>query len=190
MSKIWTSIILICLFYGLFTDNISSINQVISSVGEETLNFCLPLIAVLSLYNGILKIAEVSGMVEWIQKLLKPLLKKILPDIKHNEKALGYISLNVALNMIGLGSAATPSGLKAMEELQKENKDKDTASRSMVTFIIMNTAGVTFISSTVIALRTRMNAVHPTSFIPLGIVVTLLTSCIALCIDRWCNYRK
>ncbi|MDE6195754.1 MAG: spore maturation protein A, partial [Erysipelotrichaceae bacterium] len=106
-----------------------------------------------------------------------------------DKETMGYIATNITVNMFGLGGAATPMGLKAMEGMQKHNKKKDTASRSMVTFLILNTAGVTLFSTTLIALRASFHSQDVTGFMPLALIATLFASFVGLVIDRWWNHR-
>ena len=116
-------------------------------------------------------------------------MKRLFPDLKDDEETLGYVATNVVVNMVGLGSAATPVGLQAMKGMQRQNPDKDTASRSMITFLVLNTAGVTLLSTTLIALRASFHSLHVTGFMPYAIVSTLFASVVGLSIDRWWNYR-
>ena len=140
-------------------------------------------------WNGILYIARDAGIIHGLERLFHPLLKRLFPDLKDDEETLGYVATNVVVNMVGLGSAATPVGLQAMKGMQRQNPDKDTASRSMITFLVLNTAGVTLLSTTLIALRASFHSLHVTGFMPYAIVSTLFASVVGLSIDRWWNYR-
>ena len=121
---------------------------------------------------------------------MHPLLKWLFPDLKHDEETLGYVATNVVVNMVGLGSAATPVGLKAMEGMQKHNEQKDTATRSMVTFLVLNTAGVTLFSTTLVAMRSSFHSIDVMGFLPYAIVSTLFASFIGIMVDRWWNYHE
>ena len=116
------------------------------------------------------------------------MLHRLLPDVK-NKQALGYIATNVVVNMFGLGSAATPAGLQAMKLLQQENPDPKRASRPMVTFLVLNTAGVTLFSTSIIAIRAAFRSQDVLSFLPFAILATVFASLIGLAVDRWWNYR-
>ena len=142
------------------------------------------------LWTGILKIAEESGLLSKFALLLKPFLKRIFPDIPKDNKALGYISSNIAANMLGLGSAATPAGLKAMEELQKINPSKDTASTPMITFLVLNTAGVTLIPTTILALRGAYHSSNPEIIILPAIIATFCSSVAGLTLDYIIRKKK
>ena len=130
-----------------------------------------------------MKIAEDAGLLNKFAHFLRPLLKRLFPSVDKDSKALGYISSNIAANMLGLGSAATPFGLKAMEELQKDNPKKDTASTAMITFLVLNTAGVTIIPTTIIAIRMAYKSVSPTSIILPAIIATGTSFVFAIFLD-------
>jgi spore maturation protein A len=131
-----------------------------------------------------MNIAKKSGLLDKLAKLITPLLKIIFPEIPKNSPCFSYISINIIMNMLGVGNAATPFGLKAMESLQELNKNKDTASRSMITFIILNTAAVTIIPTTIISLRVLNKSLNPMSIVPYIIITSTLSCIIGLIIDR------
>lgn len=150
----------------------------------------LELMPVIVLWTGIMKIAEESGALDKFAKILEPFLKKLFPSVKNGSKALGYISSNIAANALGLGSAATPAGLKAMQELQKENTDKTKASEAMVTFLVLNTAGVTVIPTTILAMRVMYNSSNPAEIIPPAVIATALSCVSGLTLDYIIRKRK
>ncbi len=190
MNKIWSVLVIIAIIFGLINNRIVEINNVIINVGEDTLNFVIPIIVTTSFWAGILNVARHNGVLAFLQKCLNPLLKFLFPDLKDEDEILQYIAANVVINMFGLGFAATPSGLKAMKLMQEKNLNKDTATRSMVTFLVLNTAGVTLVATNIIALRNKYGSVDATSFIPLAIIATFCASIAGLTLDRWWNYRK
>ena len=143
----------------------------------------MEMLPLLVLWMGIMNIAEKSGLLMKFAKLLKPFLKKLFPSVK-NDEALGYIASNVACNALGLGSAATPFGLKAMKTLQEENPQKDTASEGMITFLVLNTSGVTIIATDIIAIRSMYGASNPSIILSTTIVATVLGVFVGLILDR------
>lgn len=183
VNYIWGILIGLGIIYSLCTGNIDVINNSILTNVNEALDLMLNLLPIIVLWTGILKIGEDSGLLDKFAKLLRPLLSKLFPDIPKDNKALGYISSNIAANMLGLGSAATPAGLKAMNELQKINPDKDTASTPMITFLVLNTAGVTLIPTTIIALRASYNSSSPGEIILPAIIATMCSSIAGLTLD-------
>lgn len=190
MNILWLCMIILSILYCLLCGRIDIVNDVFMNVGKETFDFVIPLLCIMVFWNGILYIAKDAGILRFIEKLFHPLLKKLFPDIAHDEETLGYVATNVVVNMVGLGSAATPAGLKAMQGMQKHNKEKDTASRSMITFLVLNTAGVTLLSTTLIGMRASFHSLEVTSFMPYAILSTMFASFVGLLVDRWWNYRE
>lgn len=141
VSYIWFFLIVVGIVYSFLTGNISVINESILTNGADALELMLSIFPVIVLWSGIMKIAEEAGMLRKFAKILEPILSKLFPSVPKDNPALGFIASNIAANMMGLGSAATPFGLKAMTELQKINDKKDTASVPMITFWFLNTGG-------------------------------------------------
>lgn len=189
MTIFWCSMILTSILFGVFNGRIHLISETIVTVGSETLEIVLPLIAVTCFFNGLVEIAFESGCIRWLEKRMNPFLRYLLPDIKHDEETLGYVASNIVINMFGLGSAATPVGLKAIKGMQKHNIHSTTASRSMITFLVLNTGGVTLFPTSIIALRVAYNSKDATSFIPFAVLATLSASLAGLIVDRWWNHR-
>ena len=190
VGYIFAFLIGIGIIYSLITGNISVINDSILTNANEALELILNLLPIIVLWTGLLKIAEDSGLLEKFANLLKPLLHRLFPSIPDSSKALGYISSNIAANMLGLGSAATPAGLKAMQELQSINPKKDTASPAMITFLVLNTAGVTIIPTTILALRTAYHSFNASEIILPAIIATICSSIAGLSLDYIIRKRK
>ena len=190
VGYIWAVLIGIGIIYAFFSGNLNVINESILTNATEALDLILNLLPIIVLWTGILKIAEESGLLEKFANFLNPILHKLFPDVPKENKALGYISSNIAANMLGLGSAATPAGLKVMNELQKLNKEKDTASPPMITFLILNTAGVTLIPTTILALRVAYKSASPSEIILPAILATLLSSIAGLTLDFFIRKRN
>lgn len=169
---------------SLFTGNIKIVNEQILFSGKSTLDILIKMFYILSLWMGISKVAVKSGLLNKLSKLLQPLLRLLFPEIDKNNKSLDYISSNIIANMFGLGSAATPFGLQAMKELQQINPNKDTASKSMITFLILNTSGLTIIPTTVISMRLMHNSINPSSILPATIISTLISTVLSILIDK------
>ena len=190
VGYIWAFLIGIGIIYALITGNITVINESILTNANEALDLILNLLPIIVLWTGILKIAEKSGLLNKFANFLNPILCKLFPSVPKNNPALGYISSNIAANMLGLGSAATPAGLKAMEELQKINQEKDTASTPMITFLILNTAGVTLIPTTILALRVAYKSVSPSEIIVPAIIATTCSSIAGLTLDYFIRRKN
>ena len=183
VNIIWSLLIIISITYSLLTGNISSINDEIILSGKSAFTLILTMLEVTVLWTGILRIAEKSGLLRKFSKLIFPILSKLFPSIPQEHKSLDYISSNVAANMMGLGSAATPFGLKAMKSLQEINSNKKCASDAMITFLVLNTSGVTIIPTTVIAMRMSANSADPTEIIITSIIATICSSVAGLTLD-------
>jgi len=190
INKIWGIFILVGILFTLFFGEISSLNDTILTSASSGVNMVLELLPILVLWSGLMKIAEKSGVLENISRVFRPLLSKLFPSIRRDSKALGYITSNIVANALGLGSAATPFGLKAMEEMQKENKDKKQASDGMITFLVLNTSGVTIIPTTVIALRLMHGSANPEEIILPAILATLCSSVAGLTLDYFRRRKR
>ena len=184
INYIWAFFIILGITYGIITNNISVINETLITSGTSAIELIFKLIPLMCLWLGVMKIAEDSNLINILSKHLSKIISPLFPELKGDTKSITYISSNIILNMLGVGNAATPFGLKAMREMQKLNKNKDTASRSMITFLVINTSSVTLIPSTIISLRVLNNSSNPTSIVPLCIISTFTSSLIGLLLDR------
>lgn len=190
VSIIWAVLIFLGVFYYLFTGNIEALNNEVLTNSKKALELMLELMPIIVLWTGLMKIAEDSGLLFKFAKFLSPFLRKLFPDVKKDSLALGYIASNIAANMLGLGSAATPFGLKAMDELQKENPNKKEASTPMITFLVLNTAGVTIIPTTILAMRVMYNSANPEEIILPAILATAISSISGLTLDYFIRRKK
>lgn len=184
INYIWAFFIIVGIIYGFFTGNIESINNTLINSGTSALEIIFKLIPLMCLWLGIMNIASDSGLIDLLAKRLNKILKILFPEIPNNHEALTYISSNIILNMLGVGNAATPFGLKAMKKLQELNNNKDIASRSMITFLVINTSSVTIIPTTIISFRILNNSINPTGIVPLCIITTFISSFIGILLDR------
>ena len=183
VNIIWGLFIVIGIVYGVLSGNVKTINDILINSGKTSIEIIMEMIPVLVIWMGLMEIAEKSGLLNLISKKLSNILRILFPSIPKDNKALGYIASNVAVNMAGLGSAATPFGLKAMEELQKINPKKDTASEAMITFLVLNTGGVTIIPTTIIALRSFHKSANPNEIIITCILATFISCTCGLILD-------
>jgi spore maturation protein A len=181
INFVWFLLVIVGLVFSLLSKN-NSISDVILNTSYDTLDMIMSIGPLIVLWCGVMNIADKSGLLLKFSKLLTPLLKKLMPSVK-NEKAFLYISSNIAANMLGLGSVATPAGLKAMKELNVDNNDKTRASDGMITFLVLNTSGVTVIPMTVIALRMGYGSVDPSKIIIPSIIATIVSSVSGLLLD-------
>ena len=142
------------------------------------------MIPLLCLWLGVMKIAEKSGLLSRVSVFFTKILHPLFPELKKGDEAISYIASNIVMNMLGLGNAATPFGFKAFECIQKDNHKKDTATRSMITFLVINTASVTIIPTTVISFRILNKSLNPTEIVGACLVVTILSCLFGIVVDR------
>ena len=184
INVIWIILISIGIVYGVLTNNLEVVNNTIIDSTKVSLDMLLKIFPVLALWMGLTKIAEKSGLLQNLSLKLSPLLVKLFPEIPKGHESLGLIASNVISNIFGLGSAATPFGLKAMSSLQELNKNKKVASRSMITFLVLNTSGLTLIPTTIISLRMMHGSVNPTIIVFACILSTTFSTMGGLIVDR------
>ena len=184
INKLWIFFIVLCSLFLIINGKADILNNQIISSGKTTLDLILQIFPLLAIWLGIMNIAKKSGLLDKVSKAISPFLSKLFPEIPKGHESLGLISSNIIANLFGLGNAATPFGLKAMESLQTLNKDKKTASRSMITFLVINTCGVTLIPTTIISLRLMHDSTDPTSIVVPCMLVTFISLFIGLIIDR------
>ena len=165
LNIIWPLFIVISFIYAFFSGNIEQVSNGIFESLTDVVNLSLTFLGTMCLWNGIMEIAKKTTLIKKLTSLLKPLIKFLFPELTKNEKAKEEISMNIIANVLGLGNAATPLGLKAMKTMQKENKDKTTLSNSMALFILINTASIQLIPTNVIAIRNSLNSTAPTQII-------------------------
>lgn len=183
INYIFAFFFIIGITYSLITGNLNIGNEMLNA-SHTGIELIMNIIPIMCLWLGIMNIAKKSGLLDMLAKKLTPILKIIFPEIPDNSPCLSYIGTNIIMNMLGVGNAATPFGLKAIKEMQVLNNKKDTATRSMITFLVMNTASVTLIPTTIISLRIMHKSINPESIIPYIIITSSLSCLIGLVLDR------
>lgn len=172
INIIWFFLLIVGIIFGLITGNGEIISKAVISSTEASVKLIIGLIGMMSLWCGIMKIAQKSGMTDKIATVLKPILNLIFKDVSKNKNAMGSILLNLTSNMLGLSNAATPFGVKAMEELQKVNPNKDTATDDMALFLVLNAACIQLIPTSVISMRAACGSNNPGIIIVPAIITT------------------
>ena len=175
MNYIFFFLIVISILVGVFNGTLQEVVNAMLESCNVAIRIAFSLIGIMAFWLGIMRIAEKSGLVNIISKLIYPITKPLFKDIKKDSPALGDITMSVSANALGLTNAATPIGLKVMKELQDENPNKDSATDSMCMFLAMNTAGVQIIPATVIAILVGVGAKNPTEIILPTLIVTTLS---------------
>ena len=189
VNIIWIALIVLGIIYSFFTNNLDKLNTTIIDSTKISLDMLFKIFPVLALWMGLTKIAETSGLLKRLSNKLSPILTKLFSDIPKEDESLGLIASNVVSNIFGLGSAATPFGLKAMQSLQKLNKKKDTVTKSMITFLTLNTSGLTLVPTTIISLRLMYGSINPTSIVLACILSTTISTISGLLMDRFLRRR-
>ena len=182
INYIWGVFIVLGVIISIIKRDPNLTNNLITS-GTKGIDMIINLVPLMCLWLGTMKIADSSGLLNIISNKLSKIIRVIFPEIPKGVPAIAYITSNIVMNMLGLGNAATPFGLKAMKELQRLN-NTTTASRSMITFLVINTSSVTIIPATVISIRILNNSINPTSIVPLTIITTFISTFLALVLDR------
>lgn len=190
MNKIWAFFIVSSILFSLCTGNLDTMNKQILDTGKVAFEMTVKIIPVMALWLGIMKIASLSGLLSKMACKISRPLKILFSDIPKNHESFSLISSNIIANLFGLGNAATPFGLKAMESLQTINPKKDTASRSMITFLVLNTSGLTLIPTTIISLRMMYGSKNPTEIVVGCILATLCATLAGLLMDRFLARRS
>ena len=171
LNLIWPIFIIISCTYGIFAGKVNEMNTAVFSSVADGVQLAITFLGTICLWSGIMQIASKTSLMIKLTQLLKPIISFLFPDVNPEKEEYKQISMNIVANLLGLGNAATPIGLKAMKELQKSNPKKDTLSNSMIMFIVINTASIQLIPTTVIAIRDSLGASNPTEVIvPIWIV--------------------
>ena len=184
VNIIWMSFLVIGITFGILSGNVKLINDTIIESSKTGLDMIVKIFPVLALWMGLMEIAEKSGLLDKMSKCISPLLIKLFPEIPKGHKSISLIASNIIANIFGLGSAATPFGLKAMHSLQELNEKKDTASRSRITFLVINTSGVTLVPTTIISLRMMYKSINPTKIVFACILGTIISTIGGIIIDK------
>lgn len=190
VNYIWVIMTLIGLCFAIVNGTMAEVNAAVFSGAKEAVTLCIGLISILVFWLGMMRIAEDSGLLSKLSSLFRPLVSKLFPEVPSSHPAMGYILSNMIANMFGLGNAATPLGIKAMEELKELNGGKNEVSRSMITFLAINTSSITLIPTTVIAIRMNYNSENPTDIVGPTLIATAVSAVAAIFIDRYFYYRR
>lgn len=187
INLIWLFLLAIGIVYAGLQGRIDVVTQSAISAAEGAVSLSLKLIGVMCLWLGMMKIAELAGIVKFISRLLSPLLCFLFPSVPRNHPAMGAIIMTLSANLLGLGNAVTPLGIKAMQGLQQLNPKKDTASDGMCTLLALCTAGFTLIPATIIAIRSAAGSVNPTEIVAPTLIVSFMATVSVIVADRVCR---
>lgn len=200
LNYIWAFMILVGIVYAAFTGNMAAVTDAALSSAGEAVSLCITMAGVMALWMGLMKIAEKSGLIARLTKGIQPFLSFLFPDIPKSHEARQYIATNFIANILGLGWACTPAGLKAMEALAKLEEERGTpgytgggervASREMCTFLILNTSSLQLIPVNMIVYRTQYGSANPAAVIAPAILATLVSTAAAIVFCLFSGRRK
>ena len=199
MTYLWSGMIMIGIIYGALTGNFKAVTEATVSSGKDAVTLCISMAGIVAMWSGVMKIAENAGMVEKLSGKMRPVMRYLFPDLDPESKACKYISLNFLSNILGLGWAATPAGLKAMESLAEAEEEKrisgiqaapaGTATDEMCTFLIINISSLQLIPVNIIAYRVQYGSANPTAVIGPAIAATAVSTGAAVIFCRIMNRK-
>lgn len=176
LNKLWGFMILIGILFATFTGKMGDVGTAALDSSKEAVTLCITMLGIMSMWTGLMNIAKKAGIIDALTKGLRPVLAFLFPGVPKDHKANEYMAANMISNVLGLGWAATPVGLKAMEELKELNHGSNRASTDMCTFLIINISSLQLIPVNIIAYRSQYGSVSPTSIIGMGLVATLIST--------------
>jgi spore maturation protein A len=190
MGKIWFYMIAFGIIGSIVSNNLGELNTIILNEASRGIEFAISIAGVMALWMGIMNIAKDSGLIEKIGQKISPLMKRLFPSVPTGHKAMSYMVMNIALNMLGAGNGATAFGLKAMNELQTLNPNKDTASNDMIMFLVINISSVQIIPFTMLKIRMDLGASSPSEIILTTLFATMISTIIAIISCKFFVGRK
>ncbi|MGE6362382.1 spore maturation protein SpmA [Bacillus paramycoides] len=190
VNIVWVAMAVIGIVYAMINGTMEEVNKAVFEGSKDAVTICIGLISVLVFWLGLMKIAEEAGLLKKLVSLFMPIVKRLFPEIPKDHPSMGFILSNMMANFFGLGNAATPLGIKAMEQLKELNGGKDSASRSMVTFLALNTSAITLIPTTVISIRMTYESANPTEIVGVTFIAQVLSMIGAIWIDRYFYRRR
>lgn len=180
LNYLWAFMIIIGIVVGALTGNIEAVSTAIINSAKEAVILCISMLGIMSLWMGIMQVAKAAGIIKSLTKLLRPVIRLLFPDIPKDHIVNEYISSNIISNVLGLGWAATPVGLKAMKELKELNNSSEIASCDMCTFLIINISSLQLIPVNVIAFRSEYGSVNPAEILGAGIIATTCSTLVGI----------
>lgn len=186
LNLIWPIMLVVSIIYSILIGNVDSINNAIFESTKKTVELTLTLLGTICLWNGIVEIAGKTKLMNILTKMLSPLVNFLFPESKNDKKIKNDISMNIVANMLGIGNAATPLGLRAMQGMQNKNKDKNRLTDDMATFIILNTASIQIIPTTVISIRMSLGSSEPTKIIFAVWFSTICAAIVGITVTKLC----
>lgn len=166
LNYIWAFMIILSFITAIFTGRMQEVSNAVLSGGVESVNFLISITGMMAFWTGVMKIADKSGVTLLFSKFFHPVMKKLFPNCKENSQAIKAICMNITANLLGLGNAATPMGISAMKEMQKQNKNKNVATKDMIMFVVINTASIQLVPTMMSIVRKKHGAQYPLDILP------------------------
>ncbi|MHA7962946.1 nucleoside recognition domain-containing protein [Paenibacillus sp. CAU 1782] len=189
VNWIWLFFIVASVVVAAFTGKMDDVTAAAFDGAKSGVTVSFGLISIMVFWQGMMSIAEQAGLLKKLAAMLGPAVRWLFPDVPKDHPAMGYIMSNLSANLFGLGNAATPMGIKAMQELQKLNPHKETATAAMCTLLALNTSSITLVPTTLIAIRMNYNSANPAEIIGTTIAATFVATAAAIMADRWYRSR-
>lgn len=190
LNIIWPIFIIISYIYAVINGNVEKVNNAVFEYTEMAVNLTITLLGTMCLWNGLMEIASNTKLINRLTKILSPIVNFLFPENNSDKRIHEEISMNMVANMLGLGNAATPLGLKAMKSMQEKNPNKDRLTDDMATFIILNTASIQIIPTTVIAIRMSLGSLEPTKIIFAVWFSTICAAIVGITVTKICIKLK
>lgn len=184
LNYIWGGIMVVSVVISFFMGTTGAVSDAIISGGKASIDLLITMLSMMCLWNGIMKIAEFGGITSILSRIFAPVLNKLFPNYKHDIETSSAICSNVTANLLGLGNAATPLGIEAMKRMQKANPQKDTANNSMIMFVVLNTASIQLVPTTIAILRDKAGAVSPMDIVTCVWISSLFALLVGITITR------
>lgn len=190
MNILWPALILLSIFYAFLSQNTSALSDAVFSSLQDAVTLTLKMLGMLCFWSGMMQLAETSGLTKIIARALSPILRLLFPELRKDKDAQSAISMNITANLLGIGNAATPLGIEAMKRLKKHAPASDTASNAMVLFVVLNTASIKLIPTTVAMLRYENGSNAPMEIMPVSLFVSAAACTVAILAAKLLERRK
>lgn len=180
MNVVFVALVVVAFVFAAFTGRMAEVSDAVVGSAQTAVTLSIGLVGIMALWLGLMRVAQEAGLVALLARIVRPVMRPLFPDLPPDHPAMASMVMNMAANMLGLGNAATPLGLKAMQDLQDANPDKETATDAMVMFLCINTASVQIVPATVIALRAAAHADQPGDIILPTLIATTVSTLVAV----------
>lgn len=190
MNYIWSGMIILSLAFSFFSGKEAEVSAAVLSGANSAVELILSILGIMCFWSGMMEIGKRSGLTSALSRMLRPLLRHLFPDVDEKSEAMNCISLNISANLLGLGNAATPFGLKAMKELKKQCPESSRASDSMLLFVVMNTASIQLLPTTIGAYRASYGSENPFDILPCVWLTSLVALAVGITVAKLFSYKN